>query len=157
MAAINDAYRILGDPRRRAVYDAALASPPTTRAAPDAGDAAEPDPVRRFDPLARYQLRPRYPWKAVLVLAAVATVLVFAASALRGEPRQPAPDNLLRPGSCVALDANGDAREVACASGSGLVVERLVPFDGDCPDGTEPHRDRQGMGVACITAASPSG
>ena len=31
------------------------------------------------------------------------------------------------------------------------MAEELVPFDGVCPTGALPHRDRQGMGVACVS------
>jgi hypothetical protein len=35
------------------------------------------------------------------------------------------------------------------------VVADFVPFDTSCAIGTEPHRDRQGMGIACV--ARPAG
>jgi molecular chaperone DnaJ len=52
----------------------------------------------------------------------------------------------------VALEANGDAREVACTGDAGrdAVVRVLVPLDARCPDGSEPHRDRLGLGIACL-------
>jgi hypothetical protein len=153
MSAINAAYRVLRDPARRAVYDASLREP--VEVAAGRVDDADPPPVRRFDPLARYHQRPRYPWRPMLVLAVVGTVLVFATSALRSDPQELPPDNLLRPGSCVSIDPNGDAREVPCSTEDVLIVEQLVPFDGVCPDGTEPHRDRQGMGIACVAPSSP--
>lgn len=60
------------------------------------------------------------------------------------------PDGILRNGDCVQIEPNTDAREIACTGVDDLVVRAFVPFDGTCPGHTEAHRDRQGMGVACI-------
>jgi hypothetical protein len=35
------------------------------------------------------------------------------------------------------------------------LVRSLVPFDQQCPTGTESYRDRQGMGNACVERATP--
>jgi len=68
------------------------------------------------------------------------------------KPAGPAPvDNLLRSGDCVAIEPNLDAREVPCTGArTDLVVVQLIPISSRCPAGTEGHRDRQGMGIACI-------
>ena len=60
------------------------------------------------------------------------------------------PDGILRNGDCVEIQMNGDAREISCTGEVDLVVRAFIPFDGTCPGLTEPHRDRQGMGVACV-------
>ena len=67
--------------------------------------------------------------------------------------RAAGPDGILGVDSCVAIETNGFAREVLCTRDAevDLVVAALVPFDATCPGGTEPHQDRQGMGIACIT------
>ena len=69
-----------------------------------------------------------------------------------GIPRSSRPTASCVPGSCVAFEPNGDAREVACgqADGDDIVVEVLVPLDGTCPSGTVGHRDRLGLGIACV-------
>ena len=54
------------------------------------------------------------------------------------------------PGSCVAIEPNGDARESNCRGDGDLVVEVVVAFDATCPTGTAPHRDRLGLGIACV-------
>ena len=43
-------------------------------------------------------------------------------------------------------------REVLCTDDPtvDLKVEAFVPFSDSCPGGTSPHRDRQGMGIACV-------
>jgi molecular chaperone DnaJ len=60
------------------------------------------------------------------------------------------PDNLLTPGSCIVVQPNGDAAEVNCASAHDGVVATIVDFDQRCEAGLEPHRDRQGLGIACV-------
>ena len=97
----------------------------------------------------------RYPWKLVIGMFLVGATVVLVGAALY-EPKEPAaPDNLLGPGSCVTIEANGDAREINCTGTAGeLVVAALVGMDERCPSGAEPHRDRQGRGLACVTPAS---
>lgn len=158
MPEINEAYRVLGDPARRAVYDASLRG---ERARP----AAAPEPSPSSDggastarPMHPSHLAPaRFPWRSMLVVAVIGIigVVVLAQFTDPGDP--PGPDGILRVGDCVAFEANGDAREVVC-TGDGAVdlrVEAFVPFDAPCPGSTEPHRDRQGMGVACVALPQP--
>lgn len=149
MAAINEAYRVLRDPARRAVYDAGRrpgsAVPPTVRPPswPDAGSAHVVRPVSSTPA--------RYPWKLVAGMAAVGVSVVLVGAALYEPAADPPPDNLLGPGSCVVIEANGDAREVTCSTAAeSRVVAALVAFDEPCPAGTEGYRDRQGRGTACV-------
>ena len=149
MAALNEAYRVLRHPGRRAAYDAELVAH-AERRAPSRRTAYPPAKA----PLVRVDERgpARYPWRFVVGGAAVGGALVLAATALT-KPSEPAPpDNLLEPGSCVAIEANDDAREVICADTSDdLVVSEVVPLDGGvCPVGLSAYRDRQGMGYACV-------
>jgi hypothetical protein len=148
MAAVNEAYRVLRDPGRRALYDSELAG---RRSAVTSAQPAQPPPAR--SPYAR-PADPgpaRYPWKLVIAGAIVGATVVLGAAALY-EPSPPRPpDNVLQPGSCVAIEANGDAREVTCSGGADdLVVAEIVPLDAVCPPGVAAYRDRQGMGYACV-------
>jgi molecular chaperone DnaJ len=153
MAAINEAYRVLGEPSRRAVYDAALrgAESPAAPVPRPASTIAGPASVPRREPLPPA----RYPWKLVLVMFLIGTAIVLIGAALY-HPRKPGPpDNLLEPGSCVTIETNGDAREINCTGAPGeLVVAGLIGMDQRCPPGTEGHRDRQGRGLACVTTSS---
>ncbi|HEY5662541.1 MAG TPA: DnaJ domain-containing protein [Ilumatobacter sp.] len=151
MAAVNEAYRVLGDPGRRALYDRGLAG--------DVGDVAEAPP--RDHPVgatagrAGDRLAPagpaRLPWKLMAVAATVGSVVVFVTAAFNDPPSVEPPDGIIRAGSCVTIEANGDAREVACAgTPDDVVVELLITTGATCPPGLAAHRDRLGLGTACI-------
>jgi DnaJ domain len=150
MASINEAYRVLGDPGRRAVYDAALRGTGSA-----AGSASSPTVVRsRTAPLPVTDMTPaRVPWKLMAGMAGVGIAVVLVGAVLY-EPAGPVrPDNLLEPGSCVTIEANGDAREITCTGlADELVVRVLLPLEGPCPTGTVGYRDRQGRGLACVTS-----
>jgi molecular chaperone DnaJ len=161
MAEINEAYRVLSDPGRRAIYDRTIAAgdhrAASAGAASDADDDIdvddEPEPDRRAARPGRV-LSPdgpaRFPWKPMLVVAAVGSALVLVSAALADAPEDEVPDGILRTDSCVVIEPNGDAREVACTGEDDIVVELLIPTDARCPVGMEPHRDRLGLGIACI-------
>ena len=93
--------------------------------------------------------RRAYPWKLVIGMFLVGVGVVLVGAALYEPTRAAPPDNLLGPGSCVVIEANGDAREINCTGAPGeLVVDALVAMDERCPDGTSAYRDRQGRGLA---------
>ncbi len=155
MAAVNEAYRVLRDPGRRAVYDQSLRQPAgsaarsssaprwTTPSTPTTGGSV-PRPPQPLPPA-------RYPWKLVIGMFLVGAAVVLIGAMLYKPAAEPPPDNLLGPGSCVVIEGNGDAREVNCGDGvDQLVVQALVPIDAKCPTGTAGYRDRQGRGLACV-------
>jgi curved DNA-binding protein CbpA len=165
MPAINEAYRVLNDPARRAVYDASLrgrAEPQRGPAAPSgAGPSDHPSAAPPSMPTFPSHLGPaRIPWRSVLFFASLAIIAIIVLAQF-SEPREPrGPDGIIQIGSCVAIEPNGDAREVSCTEDPALdlVVEAFVPFDDACPGGTVAHRDRQGMGVACVgVSVDPGG
>jgi molecular chaperone DnaJ len=161
MPAINEAYRVLSDPARRAVYDAAVRGARTSERGPGAPPRATgSDPAPTMPTFASHLGPARIPWRSVMFVATLAIVgiVVLAQFTEPGEPR--GPDGIIQIGSCVTIEPNGDAREVLCTGDPGvdLVVEAFVPFDDACPGGTIAHRDRQGMGVACVAdAVDPTG
>jgi molecular chaperone DnaJ len=155
MASINEAYRVLSDPGRRAMYDRSLAP----RSAPIAGDAAvdaADDDLANGSADRPTVLAPsgpaRVPWRLMAAAAAFGSAVVLVSSFFDEPPTTEAPDGILRSGSCVAFEANGDAREVACTNdpATDIVVSVLVPLDATCPAGLVPHRDRMGLGIACV-------
>lgn len=162
MAAVNEAYRVLSDNGRRAVYDRALGPgsiasaqvdplvDPLVDPSSDEPELDQPPPER----VRRSPLSPpgpaRVPWKAMLIVAVIGSALILVASAFTDPPSEEPPDGILRAGSCVEIEPNNDVREVACTGDDDLVVKYLIPIDGRCPVGTLAHRDRLGLGTACL-------
>ncbi|MGA1050883.1 MAG: J domain-containing protein [Ilumatobacteraceae bacterium] len=141
MAAVNEAYRVLGDPGRRALYDRSLGGP--TRIGP-----VDPSPSRTEE----FAGPATFPWKLLAVMGTIGISFVLVSAALtEGDPAR-VPDGIIESGSCVGFEQNGDVREVGCTGDAAIdrVVRVLVPLDARCPVGTEAHRDRLGLGVACL-------
>jgi molecular chaperone DnaJ len=148
--SLNAAYAVLADPVRRYAYDRQL------RAAPDAAPAGEPVTVPVPDDPPPPLPATRFPWRGLTLATTVAVVAVATASVLTGPPEPEQPDGILEPGSCVTIEPNTDAREVACTGAADLVVREVVPIGSGCPFETEGHRDHQGQGTACVAAATPT-
>lgn len=152
MADINAAWRALSDPARRAMYDASLRPPAAGAFVPRA-------PASRLEeeryPVSGPPAGPsggRFPFGAFAGLVLVAMVLTFIASGIANRDGGADPvDPIMRQGDCVVIEPNLDARKVRCDGAHDGVVSAFVPFDDECPAGTAAHRDRQGMGTACIT------
>lgn len=155
MPAINEAYRVLSDPGRRAMYDASLRGAPSPWAVADDRVTAQPDvgpgdeamrAWRHENPTGKVPI----PWRvlSICTVIAIAGIVVLAQFS---EPSDPAePDGILRNGDCVEILPNNDAKEVTCQGDGDLVVRQFIAFDRVCSNGWAAHRDRQGMGVACV-------
>ena len=83
-------------------------------------------------------------------MAVIGIAVVLIGAAMRKPDTIRPPDGVLGTGSCVVIESNGDASEATCRGEGDIVVEVVVAFDSTCPAGTEPHRDRQGLGTACV-------
>ena len=148
MAALNEAYRVLGDPARRVAYDQSLrngSAAPTARRgdAPSSSSDAGPTVVEPLAPA-------RVPWKLMGWMFGLGVVVVLVGAVLFEPADSPAPDGVLQPGSCVRIEINNIAREVDCSGDGDLVVERLITRDDICPVGSAKYPDSQGLGAACI-------
>lgn len=139
MAEINQAWNTLSDPVRRRRYDRSLGEPETA-----------PEPTRTTTTVLEPLPPARVPWRMLGVMFVLGVVFVVISVVTASEPPPPTVDHLLEPGSCVAIRPNGDAGEVLCTEPHQAVVEVLVPTGELCPAGTEPHRDEQGLGTACV-------
>jgi molecular chaperone DnaJ len=164
MSAINEAYRVLADPGRRALYDRELAGGRLARSVDhdDVGDGDDRDDVDGGQPpdgaprVRHSALSPdgpaRVPWRLMAITAVVGSAVILVASTFDDPPSEEVPDGILRPGSCVLIEANTDVREVACTGDGDIEVELLIPTDARCPAGMVAHRDRLGLGTVCIGA-----
>lgn len=153
MAEINAAWRALSDPSRRAMYDASLRPPSAAPFTPR--PAASRLEEERYPVSVRGEPHEaRFPFGAFAAVVVVAMVLMFIASGIASREDGSDPvDPIMRQGDCVVIEENNDARKVGCDEDHFGVVTAFVPFGGDCPIGTAPHRDRQGMGIACVSPA----
>lgn len=142
MAEVNQAWQVLGDPVRRRAYDRTLGdsvAPPRPSTAPPSQPA--PEMIHAPSP---------FPWRFFAVLGVVGVGLAILGLATASDPPEPRVDNLLGPGDCVIIEVNGDAAETLCSQPHDGTVEALLPLGETCPVGTEPHRDKQGLGTACV-------
>lgn len=166
MAGVNEAWRVLSDPGRRAMYDATIRGQRASSAAggdwgeriaaawTDDDDDDEHDPGD-FVPSTMWQRRIPI-WTMVLLgtLAAIFFVTAYAGSGRIGTklPRAPAVDGLLTAGSCVRLASGGLAEETDCTMPNDGAVVALIQYDGRCPAGSSGYRRRDGVaGYACVT------
>jgi molecular chaperone DnaJ len=150
LAAASEAWHVLGNRDRRAAYDRRLRAQWQPRP-PMPHHPAPAAPVGlRFDPLARYRNPPRFPWRLMASMTAIGVAMLALGVAFRRDPQQRPVDNLLGPGSCVTIAADGDVVEAHCDAPNDGVVVRLVAFGESCPPPERGHRDRQGLGIACL-------
>lgn len=149
MARVNEAWRVLGDPALRPSYDRTLADQAPDRTA--AATHRAPDPVVPAPPVGPAKV----PWRFMIGMA-VAGIGLLVIGRLFTSPSAPAgPDGILRADDCVTLSATFEATEVLCSEPHDATLKVLVPFDQQCPTGTEGYRDRQGMGTACVVRVTP--
>ncbi len=153
MTEINEAWHVLSDPARRAVYDAQSREPTTTRV--ESGSRTTSGGPQSGSPMYRTvtssPVAPaKFPWRFMVGVAAVGIAFVLVNAALTKPANEPAPDNLMQVGSCVEILDNGDVKEARCSDANDGVVADLRAIESICPPGTEVHRDRQGMGNMCI-------
>jgi hypothetical protein len=140
MTDVNLAWSVLSDERRRREYDATLL---VSRVSEQTVREQEIHFHRSSTPM-------RFPWRGMLLAAVGGAVLVLIAHSFTDPGPPGAPDQLLTSGSCVNISPQLDVFEVTCSGPHDAVVSQLIGTDRVCPVGTEPFRDRQGMGKACV-------
>jgi hypothetical protein len=151
MAAVNEAWHVLGDPGRRAAYDATRQEPMTGSTPSYGSRGTEPgsSPPVVAAPIARV------PWRFFAFMSVAAVGLFVVGRLITGDPAPFRPDGILRSGDCLALDADALAVEVPCSDPFDGVVLQLVPFGQRCPTDQLATQDRQGMGTVCWRATVP--
>lgn len=142
MSDVNQAWTVLSDVGLRRAYDASIGSETKAQRTTDTAARAA-YVVNQGTPA-------RFPWRAMVALAVGGAILVLVLHAFSSPAVPGAPDQLLSSGSCVVISTDLLASEVSCEAPHDAVVSQLIATDRICPTGTEPFRDRQGMGIACV-------
>lgn len=145
MAAITRAWNTLSDHSRRRLYDASLRDPVARPSA-----SSSPSTTGHASRIAPSPTPARFPWRMLLGFITVGSAIVLALNVVSQPAAPRGPDGLITSGSCVVIDGTQAAVEVSCDEEHYGVVEQLIGFDMSCRAGTEPYRDRQGMGTACV-------
>jgi DnaJ domain len=159
MARLNEAWRVLNDPARRARYDAEL------RGASGESSAAgfhsqrrvddDIDDARGFVPSPRFTTPRRWPAMSLMLIAAMATIFVFTAYAttVHNDPAPPITSpRLLGSDMCVVLIA-AKVQETPCTKPHYGKVRSVIDRAGRCPVSTEGHYSNDGEHLVCITTA----
>ena len=154
MAAVNEAWRVLGDPARRANYDASLRPRAVVVGAP-ASTVPRPAPVAEAEE-GRSFFAVALPW--MLVLGVLGGIFVFTAYARDGPgggsvTTQPGEtvDGVVGIGSCIVLDSRARAVETTCGGPHIGVTEAIVAARAACPLGTEGYYSLDGVRLVCIS------
>ncbi len=152
MAELNEAWRVLSDPVRRARYDAELRARASSVDDPfddpvdGAGDGAAGGPGQgpRHGPGRR-----RFPVFTVLALVTAAVLFVGSAYARR-DPGAPAPvDGVIEPGSCVQILPGDLVEEVPCAGPRAGTASAVLQPGSACPSPTGAFIDRR-LRIVCV-------
>ena len=156
MAAVNQAWFVLSDPGRRAIYDATLrgrpARPVPSASAWPAHGPGDLDDTECFVPIRHPLARLGIPLPWLVVLVALGVIFVFTAYAVRPTSGGSGgtPDGVIEVGSCVTVAAVGAVVETSCnVPHEGRVV--AIPARGlYCNDGAEAYADGDSRRVVCV-------
>jgi hypothetical protein len=160
MADLNVAWSVLSDPSRRRAYDNSLQQGTTSHASKTATSSESANEAIERDRLSQlFAQRPlntspaRFPWRSMSVIAIIGVVAVLLVGIFSDPGEEAPPDQLIQTGSCVLIETDQSVREVSCSEEHDGVVRQLIGFDMTCPGQSQPYRDRQGMGTACVVPA----
>ncbi len=140
MVALNEAWRVLGDPTARAAYDARLRLPststaggatrPAARPTPRARPAAPPPAVSPGTVVVR-----GLPWIAVVVVLGVIFVVTAFAGGGSSTPAPPSTTIGAAVGDCVRFPGPTAVDLVDCAAPHDGTITAFVPIGRPCPNG----------------------
>jgi len=159
LAAVSQAWSVLGNTTSRRLYDESLSVKSKNR---QASNPKKSTINENFEDLAddfvdqadfevpRVIVRAKVPWRFLLSLVAFGALLILILHSSSSPSIQQGPDSLIQSGSCVAFDLTQAVYEVSCDGPHDGVVRQLIGFDRTCSSDTFGYRDRQGMGIACL-------
>jgi molecular chaperone DnaJ len=161
MAQLNEAWRVLGDPGRRAMYDAERRG----TVGSVRGQPASPR-ASRFDAASTESARPyageigrgprRWPAISLMLVATMAAIFVFTAYATNvhsGDVPPFSSPRVLDADMCVNVQG-GSIVETPCNRPHYGVVKSVIARDARCPAGTEGHYSNDGEHYVCISTAA---
>ena len=159
LAAVSQAWSVLGNTTSRRLYDESLLVKSKNRQVPNPKKSTINE---NFEDLADdfvdevdFEVPPvidraKVPWRFLLSLVAVGALLILILHSSSSPSIKQGPDSLIQSGSCVAFDLTQAVYEVSCDGPHDGVVRQLIGFDRTCSSDTFGYRDRQGMGIACL-------
>ena len=159
LAAVSEAWSVLGNPTSRRLYDESLTAKSRYRQAPNpkkqntvefADEFADEFVDQPEFEIPLVVVRAKIPWRFMLSLVAVGALLIMFLQSTASPSIPQGPDSLIQSGSCVAFDSTQAVYEVSCDGPNDGVVRQLIGFDKTCSSDTFGYRDRQGMGIACL-------
>ena len=159
LAAVSQAWSVLGNTTSRRLYDESLSVKSKNRQAPNPKKSTInenfEDPADDFVDEVDFEVpqvivRAKVPWRFLLSLVAVGALLILILHSSSSPSIKQGPDSLIQSGSCVAFDLTQAVYEVSCDGPHDGVVRQLIGFDRTCSSDTFGYRDRQGMGIACL-------
>ncbi|MTA66098.1 MAG: DnaJ domain-containing protein [Actinobacteria bacterium] len=155
LAAVSEAWSVLGNPTSRRLYDESLTAKSRYRQAPNLKKQNTVEFADEFTDEPEFEVpqvvvRAKIPWRFMLSLVAVGALLILFLQSTASPSIPQGPDSLINSGSCVAFDSTQAVYEVSCDGPNDGVVRQLIGFDKTCSSDTFGYRDRQGMGIACL-------
>ena len=115
LAAVSEAWRVLGDPVSRAEYDDSLISRSTSRREFYPEHEVVNDVFEESDFVApQIFARAQFPWRFMLTLIAVGAIVVLLLRTVDSPNISDGPDSLIQSGSCVMIDPTQAVYEVSC-------------------------------------------
>ena len=153
MAALNEAWRVLGDPTRRRQYDQAQAEPARAARPTPPRSASTPRPAAESDHGAdavTHVVRGAPLLAMLVVLLLIFVITAFAARGARDEPETRGSDGIVEIGSCLALATGQPVVEVPCSEPHDGRAAAIIPLDLSCPADTEYYVAPGGSARVCV-------
>jgi len=154
MREVNEAWRVLGNPRRRRRYDLELMPP---RSGPTGAsdvrftsrtDGTMPEVIEYEEIDGTARIIRGLPWLIVVVV--LFAIFVFTAYAATGGAKTPTPTPANNLGRCVRSVGDSAVEPAACgSSGARLVIATVDPTQ-QCPAGSERLAPLSGTTVYCL-------